>query len=81
MVGTNDLEKSNKFYEPIMKLLGLKQVSITDKYIGFGHQKDNEVKFYITKPHNKEKASFGNGTGSQVVVLKDVCHYYHCLPK
>ena len=58
MVGTNDLEKSNKFYEPIMKLLGLKQVSVTDKYIGFGHQKDNEVKFYITKPHNKEKASF-----------------------
>ena len=62
MVGTNDLEKSNKFYEPIMKLLGLKQVSTTDRYIGYGHQKNNEVKFYITKPHNKEKATFGNGT-------------------
>ena len=62
MVGTNDLEKSNKFYKPIMKLLGLKQVSTTDRYIGYGHQKNNEVKFYITKPHNKEKATFGNGT-------------------
>ena len=40
MVGTNDLEKSRKFYEPIMKLLGLKQVSVTDRYIGYGHQRE-----------------------------------------
>ena len=67
MVGTNDLEKSRKFYEPIMKLLGLKQVSVTDRYIGYGHQSD-EVKFYITRPHNKEKASFGNGLCASALV-------------
>ena len=63
MVGTNDLEKSSKFYDTILVHLGLKKVSITERYIGYGHESDNnQVKFYITKPHNKENATAGNGT-------------------
>ena len=63
MVGTNDLEKSSKFYDTILVHLGLKKVSITERYIGYGHESDNDqVKFYITKPHNKENATVGNGT-------------------
>ena len=63
MVGTSDLEKSSKFYDTILVHLGLKKVSITERYIGYGHESDNDqVKFYITKPHNKENATVGNGT-------------------
>ena len=63
MVGTNDLEKSSKFYDAILAHLGLKKVTITERYIGYGHSsEDDGVKFYITKPHNKENATFGNGT-------------------
>tara|TARA_B110000014_G_scaffold201276_1_gene150910 strand:- start:507 stop:893 length:387 start_codon:yes stop_codon:yes gene_type:complete len=63
MVGTNDLEKSSKFYDNILIHLGLTKVTITERYIGYGHSSDeHEVKFYITKPHNKENATFGNGT-------------------
>ena len=63
MVGTNDLEKSSKFYDAVLLHLGLKRVAITERYIGYGHSSDDDhVKFYITKPHNKENASFGNGT-------------------
>ena len=63
MVGTNDLEKSSKFYDSILAHLGMKRVTITERYIGYGHSSEDEgVKFYITKPHNKENATAGNGT-------------------
>ena len=63
MVGTNDLEKSSKFYDVVLAHLGLKRVTVTERYIGYGHSDDDDhVKFYITKPHNKETATFGNGT-------------------
>ena len=63
MVGTNNLEKSSKFYDSILTHLGLKKVTITERYIGYGHSnEDDGVKFYITKPHNKENATVGNGT-------------------
>ncbi len=63
MVGTNDLEKSSKFYDAILVHLGMKRVTITERYIGYGHSsEDSGVKFYITKPHNKENANAGNGT-------------------
>ena len=63
MVGTNDLEKSSKFYDAILIHLDLKKVTITERYIGYGHLDDDyEVKFYITKPHDKKNASVGNGT-------------------
>ena len=63
MVGTNDLEKSREFYDAILVHLGLKKVTTTERYIGYGHSDDDlAVKFYITKPHDKNNASVGNGT-------------------
>ena len=61
MVGTNDLSKSSNFYDSVLVHLGLNKVTITERYIGYGRSND-DVKFYITKPHNKETATFGNGT-------------------
>ena len=70
MVGTNDLEKSSKFYDAVFVHLGLKKVTITERYIGYGHSDgDLAVKFYITKPHDKKPASVGNGT--MVALLAD----------
>ena len=63
MVGTNDLEKSSKFYDAVLVHLDLKRVAITERYIGYGHSNDgDQVKFYVTKPLNKESATFGNGS-------------------
>ena len=63
MVGTNDLEKSSKFYDAILAHLGMKRVTITERYIGYGHSSENNVvKFYITKPQNEKPATIGNGT-------------------
>ena len=63
MIGSNNLSKSTKFYDAIFVHLGMKKVTITERYIGYGHSsEDDGVKFYITKPHNKETATVGNGT-------------------
>ena len=62
MVGTTNLEKSSKFYDSILVHLGMKRVNVTERYIGYGLSEDHGAKFYITKPHNKENATAGNGT-------------------
>ena len=62
MVGTNDLEKSSKFYDTILAHLEMKRITVTDRYIGYGYSEDDGAKFYITKPYNKENANAGNGT-------------------
>ena len=57
MVGSNDLNKSAKFYDSVFIPLGIKKVKTTDKYICYA-QKDNpgEIEFYVTKPYNKESS-------------------------
>ena len=63
MVGTNDLDKSSKFYYIVLANLGMKRVTVTERYIAYSHSsEDDGLKFYITKPQNKENATTGNGT-------------------
>ena len=63
MVGTNDLDKSSKFYDVVLANLGMKRVTVTERYIAYSHSSgDDGLKFYITKPQNKENATAGNGT-------------------
>ena len=79
MVGTNDLEKSSKFYDAILAHLKMKRVNVTERYIGYGHSsEDDGVKFYITKPHNKENATAGNGTMVALAAeTKDAVDKFH----
>ena len=79
MVGTNDLEKSREFYDAVLVHLGLKRVANTERYIGYGHSDDDlAVKFYITKPHDKNNASVGNGTMVALsAVSKDAVNKFH----
>ena len=70
MVGTNNLEKSSKFYDAVFVHLGLKKVNTSERMIAYSHSNDpNAVKFYITKPYNEKPASVGNGT--MVALLAD----------
>ena len=63
MVGTNDLDKSSKFYDQVLANLGMKRVTVTERYIAYSHSSgDDSLKFYITKPQNKKNATAGNGT-------------------
>ena len=78
MVGTNDLEKSSKFYDPILAHLKMKRVTVTERYIGYGFSEDDGAKFYIIKPHNKKNATAGNGTMVALVAeTKEAVDKFH----
>jgi len=63
MVGSNDLNKSAKFYDSVFIPLEIKKVKTTDKYICYAQKNSpDEIEFYVTKPYNKEVATYGNGT-------------------
>lgn len=62
-IGTNNLKKSSFFYSKILKVLNIKRVVINRRYHGFAKLKSQKkVELYIIKPHNKKKATIGNGT-------------------
>jgi len=63
MVGSNDLNKSAKFYDSVFIPLEIKKVKTTDKYVCYAQNNSpDEIEFYVTKPNNKEVATYGNGT-------------------
>ena len=63
MVGSNNLKKSAKFYDAALAPLGLVKTGGDDRYIGYGPKNaPAKSQFYVTKPYNKKKATFGNGT-------------------
>ena len=63
MVGSNNLVASAKFYDVVFIPLEIKKVRTTDKYICYAQKNSpDEIEFYVTKPYNKEVATYGNGT-------------------
>ena len=63
MIGTNDLNKAIKFYDILLETINLKRAITNEKYIGYSSkEKPEDIKFYVTNPVNKEKATYGNGT-------------------
>ena len=62
-LGTNNLKKSKIFYDELLKSINIKNVLETDRYIGYAKNSSlNKVEFYLMQPHNKQIATFGNGT-------------------
>ena len=63
MVGTNNLNASIKFYDEVLKVIGLsRNETVDDDYAAYGEKDSKNIEFYVTKPFNKKQATFGNGT-------------------
>ena len=60
-MGTNDLERSAKFYDAITAELGFGRRNATDKAIYWANP-GSGIGFAITKPFDGQPATFGNGT-------------------
>ena len=70
MVGTNDLNLSEEFYNQVLDKVGLKKIYNDEVCVGYGRENNpEEIEFYITIPANRKPASFGNGT--QISFLTD----------
>ena len=62
-LGTNNLNKSKVFYDELLKSIGIKNVFETDRYVGYAKTTSlKKIEFYLMLPHNKQAATFGNGT-------------------
>ncbi len=61
-LGTNNLEKSKSFYNELLNSIGIVIVEEDDRYVGYARKDSQNIEFYLMKPHNKEEATFGNGT-------------------
>ena len=61
-LGTNNLEKSKSFYNELLSSIGIVIVEEDDRYVGYARKDSKNIEFYLMKPHNKEEATFGNGT-------------------
>ena len=62
-IGTNNLKKSSAFYNQILKPLNIKKVLNHYRYYGYAKKNSPKIiELYIITPHNKKKASIGNGT-------------------
>lgn len=59
-VGTNDLAKAERFYNPLFSLLSVPQVRKTDRMIFWSNGKGPA--FAVAKPYDGKAADFGNGT-------------------
>ena len=58
-VGTNDVERAARFYDPLMDLIGLRQLKLNDGGVHYG---TGEILFSAVKTSNGEPATAGNGT-------------------
>jgi len=83
-IGTNDLKNSKIFYNELLKLINIKNVIETDRYIGYAKNSSlNKVEFYLMLPHNKQTATFGNGTmiTFDIISKKKVDMFYNLALK
>lgn len=60
-LGTNDLEASAEFYEPIARILGHSRVMETDRTVMWGSPGQGAM-FCVIKPYDEKDATVGNGT-------------------
>jgi len=62
-IGTNNLKKSSAFYSKILKPLKIIKVLSHNRYFGYAKKETpKKIELYLIRPHNKKKATIGNGT-------------------
>ena len=59
-LGTNDMQRSIRFYDPVFAALGAERTTTSDTWTGYGRKGDRGL-FFLTQPFNREPAMSGNG--------------------
>lgn len=68
MLGTNDLPRAIRFYDPLMEMLGHPQSGRSDEGASWGTFSGNRtIGLCVGKPFNQQRATTGNGV---MVALK-----------
>ncbi|RTP00848.1 VOC family protein [Enterobacter hormaechei] len=63
MLGTNDLSRAIRFYDPLMELLGHPKAGRNEEGASWGKFSDNHtIGLCVGRPFNQQPAGVGNGT-------------------
>lgn len=61
-LGSNDLTRARRFYDPTMTELGLALIMEDQSEFGYGQPGDEHPSLYVVTPYDRQPASHGNGT-------------------
>lgn len=61
-VGTNDLARAIRFYDPVMAALGYARRVTKPEEAGYAAPDDTRCRFWVTRPFDGRPASIGNGS-------------------
>jgi catechol 2,3-dioxygenase-like lactoylglutathione lyase family enzyme len=59
-LGTNDMQRSIRFYDAVFALLGAERTTTSETWTGYGRKGDRGL-FFLTQPFDREPATSGNG--------------------
>lgn len=76
-LGTNDVDRARRFYDPIMELLGMRRIRADEWGIHYG---TGEILFSLLKPANEGRATPGNGTHVAFIAIdRSMVDRFHAL--
>ncbi|MEZ5925542.1 MAG: VOC family protein [Hyphomicrobiaceae bacterium] len=64
-VGSNDIARSGRFYDPVLGTLGLGRTKTLDHEIGYGPIEGSDAaapRLWVVKPFDEKPATVGNGS-------------------
>jgi catechol 2,3-dioxygenase-like lactoylglutathione lyase family enzyme len=66
-IGTNDLEKSGKYYDELFSVIAAQRI-MADDHIILWAKKPGDAMFSVITPHDGKPATVGNGTMASIFV-------------
>ena len=61
-LGTNDLDRATRFYDPVMATLGLIRARTEPDEIGYAAPDAARCRLWVTRPYDGNPATVGNGS-------------------
>ncbi len=61
-LGSNDLGRSQRFYDATLAALGLSRRKQDDVEIGYGAESDSRCRLWVVTPYDRNAATIGNGS-------------------
>lgn len=69
-LGTNDLGRATRFYDPVMATLGLERARTLESEIGYAAPGDVRCRLWVTRPFDGRPATVGNGSMPALVAAR-----------
>lgn len=61
-IGTNDVDRSARFYDAALAPLGLVRRATEPDEVGYGLPEDRRARIWVTRPYDGKPATVGNGS-------------------